>query len=74
MDGLYIGKPILKMDDLGGKTPYFRKHKEIKVHGVPWHPLPTGPTGPTPLRLSASIYAIGSIRRLMNFPYRKKIS
>ena len=41
-------------------TPHMAKmeHKEIKTR-LPWHQLPTGPTGPTPLRLSASIYAIG---------------
>jgi len=25
MDGENNGKPYLKMDDLGGKTPYFRR-------------------------------------------------
>ena len=46
MDGENHGKPLLKMDDLGGKTHYFRKHpnKRIATRGSSlqscWIPTP----------------------------------
>ena len=33
MDGENNGKPQLKMDDLGGKPHYFRKHPYVSIYG-----------------------------------------